>query len=133
MAKKSSLPSTLTASDARTNFYDLADEASKNSRRFTITLHGKPSVVIMSLDEVESLEETIDVMSDPELVESIRRGEEDIKAGRVYTLEEVIKDLKLNDSRIQRRVQKTNKKSRSTRTAESSSKNPNIGSFCYGG
>lgn len=129
---KSSLPSTMTASDARTNFYDIAEEASKNSRRFTVSLHGKPSVVIMSLEDLDGLEETIEIMSDPELVESIKRGEEDIKAGRVYTLDEVIKDLKLNESRVQRRSEKTVRKTSTTGTEKSLQKSSGTRAFCFG-
>lgn len=46
-------------------------------------------VVAMSLEEYESLMETVDVLSDAETVQAIRAGLEDIKAGRVYTHEEV--------------------------------------------
>ena len=46
-------------------------------------------VVAMSLDEYESLMETLEVFSDEETVQAIREGEEDIKAGRLYTHEEV--------------------------------------------
>lgn len=133
MTKNVALPSALTASDARTNFYDLAEQVSEFSRRFTVTLRGKPAVVIMSLDELESIEETLEIMSDPELVESIRRGEEDRKAGRVYTLEEVLKDLKLNESRVHQRGKKTTGKVTTTGSKENYQKNSNFGNFCYGG
>lgn len=39
----------------------------------------------------ESMMETIEILSDPEALRDIARGLEDIKAGRVYTLEEVRK------------------------------------------
>ena len=46
-------------------------------------------VVAMSLEEYESLMETIDVLSDGETVQAIKEGLEDIKVGRLYTHEEV--------------------------------------------
>jgi uncharacterized protein YjgD (DUF1641 family) len=42
-------------------------------------------------ERIDSLIETLEIMSDEELMESIRRAEEDIKAGRVRPLEEFLK------------------------------------------
>ncbi|MBP5590179.1 MAG: type II toxin-antitoxin system Phd/YefM family antitoxin, partial [Bacteroidales bacterium] len=39
------------------------------------------AVVIMSLDEYESMVETAYIMSQPDLVEDIRQGDEDVKNG----------------------------------------------------
>lgn len=134
MAKNKALPSVMTASDARTNFYDLAEEAVKNSRRFTISIHGKPSVVIMALDDLEGLEETIDIMSDPELVKDIEAGEADRKAGRVSSLEEVLKELELeNENRIHTQSNGQIKKTPSARIKKSYQESPIVGNYCFGG
>jgi hypothetical protein len=45
------------------------------------------------LEMLDSIIETLEIMSDEELIESIRRAEEDIKAGRVRPLEEFLKEL----------------------------------------
>ena len=45
------------------------------------------------LEMLDSIIETLEVMSDKELMESIRRAEEDVKAGRVRPLEEFLKEL----------------------------------------
>jgi predicted transcriptional regulator len=45
------------------------------------------------LEELESLIETLEIMSDPELMESIKRGLEDIKKGNVVDFDE-LKELK---------------------------------------
>ena len=44
-------------------------------------------------EKIDSLIETIEVMSDEELMESIRRAEEDIRVGRVRPFEEFLKEL----------------------------------------
>ncbi len=44
-------------------------------------------------ERIESLIETLEVMADEELMESIRRAEEDVKAGRVRPLEEFLEEL----------------------------------------
>jgi len=54
--------------------------------------------VLISAAEYESLKETNEILSDPELMESIKRGEADVKAGRVYEWEDIKKELKLNNA-----------------------------------
>ena len=86
----SPLNSTLTASAARANFYQLLEEAADNWRQFTVKLRGKGSVVIMSEEEVEGWKETLDIMSNPKLVASIKQG---MKSKKTYALGEVYKKL----------------------------------------
>ncbi len=45
------------------------------------------------LEMLDSIIETLEIMADKELMESIRRAEEDVKAGRVRPLEEFLKEL----------------------------------------
>ncbi len=85
------LASTLTANIARTNFYQILDEAGNKLRQFTIKLRGKSDVVVMSADEVEGWKETLDIMSNKKLVTSIKRA---MKSKKVYTQEQVDKILK---------------------------------------
>jgi len=44
-------------------------------------------------EKIDSLIETLEIMSDDELMESIRRAEEDVRAGRVRPLEEFLEEL----------------------------------------
>ena len=45
------------------------------------------------LEMLDSIIETLEIMTDEELMESIRRAEENIKAGRVRPLEDFLKEL----------------------------------------
>ncbi len=42
--------------------------------RVTVTVHGKPSVVLVATEDLESLEETIAILSDPDTMRRVRRG-----------------------------------------------------------
>lgn len=90
------LSAVLPASQARANFYGLLDEVSDKLRRFTITLRGKVKAVVMPAEEVESWEETLEIMSNKKLVAQINKGLDDIKHGRVISHEELLKKLKIN-------------------------------------
>ena len=98
-----SIPSTLTVSDARTNLYDMLEEVQKYLRRFVITHHGKPQAVLMPIADLESWEETLDIMSNKKLMADIRHAEKDYQAGRFYTLEEVEKKLEFKSQSVKKR------------------------------
>ncbi|MDP3973317.1 MAG: type II toxin-antitoxin system Phd/YefM family antitoxin [Candidatus Daviesbacteria bacterium] len=87
---------TISASTARANLYDLIDQVALSGKRVGITKKGESKVVLISQDDLDSLEATLDVMSDPELMEAIRQGDEDIKAGRVRDWEDIKKELGLD-------------------------------------
>ncbi len=84
------LNSTLTASDARANLYQILEEAGTKLRQFTIKIRGGDDVIIMSASEVEGWKETLEIMSDKKLVASIKRG---MKSKKTYTHEQVKKML----------------------------------------
>lgn len=48
--------------------------------RILVTRNGRPSFVLVSPEDLESLEETLDILRDAELVESVRRSRRDAAA-----------------------------------------------------
>jgi prevent-host-death family protein len=59
---------------------------------FAITHRGKVEGVLLSIEEYESLIETLEILSDKDLMASIRRGLKDEKAGRLHLYKEVFPD-----------------------------------------
>ncbi|MDP9245972.1 MAG: type II toxin-antitoxin system Phd/YefM family antitoxin [Chloroflexota bacterium] len=80
---------TLPLTEARKDLSKIVDEVSNVHEHVTITRQGKPAAVVMSADEFESWQETMEIMADPKAMAAIRRAEKDIKAGRVRPWEEV--------------------------------------------
>ena len=60
-----------------------------------VTHRGKPALTVMSAELYDTLAETLDVMGDPEAVEALRGSLKDIQKGRVRSLDEVARRLKL--------------------------------------
>lgn len=85
---------TLSITDARKNIFDIAEEVQKPSVYYTLTEKGKPKAVIMSAEEFESWQETLEVMQDfPDLKKDIAEVEKDIQSGaykHYATLEELL-------------------------------------------
>ena len=70
-----------TYTDLRTNLKDYLDRVVEDSDNVIVNRGKGTAVVIMSLEEYEAMQETAYVMSQPDLVEAIRQGDEDIKNG----------------------------------------------------
>ena len=87
---------TLSITKAREDLTNLVDRDNRLLDEFVITVNGSPAAVIMSAAEYESWKETNEIMSDPGLMKSIRKGEKELNEGKGLDWEEVKKELKLN-------------------------------------
>lgn len=73
-------------SDVRANLPNLVSKVNENLERVVITVNGQPKAILVSAEELESLEETAEILAIPGARESILRGEQDAKAGKVIPL-----------------------------------------------
>lgn len=55
-----------------------------------MTERGKPKVVVMSADEFDSWQETLEIMSDIDLMKDIKEAKEDFKKGNYVTLDKAL-------------------------------------------
>lgn len=92
----SSIPTTLSASRARENFYTILEEVAKKLKRFTITRRGEAQVVIIHPDEVASWEETMDILSNKKLVAQILKSETERKKGKIVSEKKLLKELRIS-------------------------------------
>jgi len=102
---------TVSVTQARSNLYDLIDEVAASGKMIGITNKGETKAVLISPEELASWEATLDVMSDPELVRAIKKGEEDIKAGRLVDWEDVKKELGLEENVSNKTIKPRKKRS----------------------
>jgi antitoxin YefM len=66
---------TISLADAKTNLSRVVEDAVTTHLRTTITKNGRPVVVLMAVEDLESMEETIAVLSDPRAMAAIREAE----------------------------------------------------------
>ena len=84
---------TLPLSEAKTKLSGLVDEVSRRDEEIVITKNGRPAVVLVSIDEYDSWQETHAVRSDAGLMREIKAGLRVLKArkAKLYTLDELLK------------------------------------------
>jgi antitoxin YefM len=84
---------TYSISEIREQITRLPEQFERNPEVVAVTQHGKPVMAILPWALYESIMETLEVMSDPELMEAFREGVKDMEEGRVQPLNEVLKEL----------------------------------------
>lgn len=80
----------LSLSEAKIRLPELADRIESQYERIMVTRQGRPSFVLMSLDDLESLEETLEILQDEELLRSLRLSQQDAAVGKLIPLHEVV-------------------------------------------
>ncbi len=80
--------------EARNKFMKLPDQAAKD-QIIAVTRRNREVMAVMSWEMYEGLLETLEVLSDRELMNNLRKGVEDVKAGRTHSLSEAYERLGL--------------------------------------
>ncbi len=76
----------LTITEARQKLLSLPDELTDEP--IIITKHGKPVMVAISYEQLESIVETLELLSDPELAAQLKEGIRQDRAGETISWEE---------------------------------------------
>jgi antitoxin YefM len=81
----------LSITEARKNIFKLSDNVQKEGVYYTLIEHGRPKAVLMSADEFDSWQETMDVLREmPDLPQEIEKAKKEFERGQTVTLEEVL-------------------------------------------
>lgn len=84
---------TIPFTQAKAHLSDLVDRVLGERQRITVTRNGRPAAVLINPDELESIEETLDILRDPELVKSLRRSLRQARQGKIIPFEEARDEL----------------------------------------
>jgi len=81
--------------EARKRLPKLADTLEEHPEigAVTITRRGKPVLAVLSWDLYESLVETMEIMSDPEMMAAFRQGVKEMEQGKAIPLEQFKREL----------------------------------------
>jgi antitoxin YefM len=63
-------------------FSEYVDRVERHHERVVITRNGRPAAVLVSPEDLEALEETLELLSDPEALRELAEAERDLEAGR---------------------------------------------------
>lgn len=72
------MPEALSLAQARAHLSELVSRVTRQHDRVTVTVHGQPSAVLISPDDLDALEDTIAVLADNETVRQLAASEAEL-------------------------------------------------------
>ncbi|MFH2072044.1 MAG: type II toxin-antitoxin system Phd/YefM family antitoxin, partial [Actinomycetota bacterium] len=79
----------LSLSEVKARFSEIVEVVSSTHERVTVTRNGRPAVVVVSADDLEAIEETLSILSDPAAMRAIEEGRAAIAVGDASTREDL--------------------------------------------
>ena len=80
---------TLPLAEIKAHLSEIVDRVEREHERVVLTRNGRPAAVILSPGDIEALEDTLELLSDPQALSEIRAARDDVAAGRTASAEEV--------------------------------------------
>lgn len=82
---------TLSATNARTQWFSMLKDLKKTHRVYQITSK-EGDAVLLSKEDYEGLLETLELLSVPGMAKSVLQAKKEIKQGKTYSIKEVFGD-----------------------------------------
>jgi prevent-host-death family protein len=80
---------TLPLAEIKAHLSEIVDRVEHEHDRVVLTRNGRPAAVIMSPEDLEALEDTVELLSDPKAMKEIARARQDVAKGRVVSGDEL--------------------------------------------
>jgi prevent-host-death family protein len=84
---------TVPVRELRSNLSSLLDAVSDRRDHVVVTRNGVPAAALVPIDEYEVLEETAEILSDPDALSALEAGLAEIERGETVTLAELRSEL----------------------------------------
>lgn len=94
------MPRTLPISEVKARLPELVTGVQEREEEIVVTRKGKPAAVLVNYGEYERLRETIDILSDADLMKQIRRSRRFYAAGgKGLSIEDVFRETSVRAGR----------------------------------
>lgn len=77
----------------RSRLSELLSDVADRREHVLVTRNGKPAAALVPIDEYEALEETAEILSDPDAITAIEAGLAELSRGETITLEKLRSEL----------------------------------------
>ena len=76
--------------EAKTHLSELVERVDREHDRVIVTKNGRVAAVLISQEELAGMEETLDILSDPALMASLRKSRRQAAKGDLVDLESIV-------------------------------------------
>lgn len=84
---------TVPVREFRTNLSQLISDVADRRDHVLVTRNGRPAAALVPIDEYEALEETAEILSDPDALTALEAGLAELARGETVTLEDLRREL----------------------------------------
>ncbi len=78
---------TFSLAHIKAHLSEVVDRVEHQHDRVVLTRNGRPAAILLSPDDLEAIEDTLDLLSDPQALKEINQAREEIAEGRVLDAE----------------------------------------------
>ena len=72
---------TASIAEAKAHLSELVSRVGSHHERITVTVHGRPTAVLVAVDDLESMEETIALLADAAIMRSLADADAELACG----------------------------------------------------
>jgi antitoxin YefM len=84
---------TMPLADVKARLSELVGRVQTHHERVTVTVHGRPSAVLVAVEDLEALQETLSVLSDPDTLLRLVESDAELARGEVVGAEELAESM----------------------------------------
>lgn len=71
----------MSLAEVKSHLSELVSHVNAEHERITVTVHGKPLAVLVATEDLESLEETLAILSDPDTLQRLTASDAELARG----------------------------------------------------
>lgn len=76
----------MSLADVKNRLSEVVERLEREHGRVVITKHGRPAAVVLNVEDLEGLEETLELLSDKRAMRRVRQGQAEIAGGETAEL-----------------------------------------------
>jgi antitoxin YefM len=85
--------------EVKSHLSELVGRVHDHHERVTVTVHGRPSAVLVALEDLERLEETLEILQDPETLKRLASSDAELARGESVSAEELAETIRRRQSK----------------------------------
>src|SRR5258708_24620046 len=89
---------TMPLGEVKTHLSELVGRVHDHHERVTVTVHGRPSAVLLAVEDLERLEETLAIVRDPETMRRLAESDAELARGEAVSEDELTEAVRRRSS-----------------------------------
>jgi antitoxin YefM len=88
------MTTTLPLGEVKSHLSELVGRVHDHHERVTVTVHGNPSAVLIAVEDLEQLEETLAILNDPATMQRLTDSDAELARGEIVSAEELAEAMR---------------------------------------